>query len=85
MIRSCLCEVKKPERIKLTVRSKPERDGCSGARFLGPIKDYEVPVRKVQALEAPRCYCFAKKCGVEVALASCRRRSHGSHRAGQPR
>ncbi len=57
-------EVKKPETINYRT-FKPERDGLFCAKIFGPIKDYEclcvwpdqglrVPVRQVQAPEAPR-------------------------------
>ena len=45
-------EVKKPETINYRT-FKPERDGLFCAKIFGPIKDLRVPVRQVQAPEAP--------------------------------
>jgi hypothetical protein len=47
-------EVKKPETINYRT-FKPERDGLFCAKIFGPIKDLRMPVRQVQAPEAPRC------------------------------
>lgn len=45
-------EVKKPETINYRT-FKPERDGLFCAKIFGPIKGLRVPVRQVQAPEAP--------------------------------
>ena len=46
-------EVTKPETINY--RSfKPERDGLFCERIFGPVKDWECPLRKVQADPFPR-------------------------------
>jgi hypothetical protein len=72
-------EVKKPETINYRT-FKPERDGLFCAKIFGPDQGLRVPVRQVQAPEAPR-----------RDLREVRRRSHadqgaprahGPHRAG---
>jgi hypothetical protein len=83
MIRSwSFGEVKKPETINYRT-FKPERDGLFCAKIFGPDQGLRVPVRQVQAPEAPR-----------RGLREVRRRSHagqgaprahGPHRAGSAR
>jgi hypothetical protein len=54
MIRSwSFGEVKKPETINYRT-FKPERDGLFCAKIFGPVKELRVPLRQVQAPEAPR-------------------------------
>ena len=69
-------EVKKPETINYRT-FKPERDGLFCARIFGPVRDYEMPLRQVQATQAPGRH-----------LREVRRRSHageGAPRAHGPR
>ena len=48
-------EVKKPETINYRT-FKPERDGLFCAKIFGPDQGLRVPVRQIQASEAPRCH-----------------------------
>jgi len=60
-------EVKKPETINYRT-FKPERDGLFCAKIFARSR-LRVPVRQVQAAEAP--WRHLRECGVEVTLARC--------------
>jgi len=63
-------EVKKPETINYRT-FKPERDGLFLRQDLRAGEGLRVPVRQVQAPQAPRRVC--EKCGVEVTQSKVRR------------
>jgi len=68
-------EVTKPETDPTTGPFKPERDGLFCERIFGPVKDWELPLREVQADRYRGVIC--DRCGVEVTLSKVRRERHG--------
>src|ERR1700757_1957795 len=67
-------EIKKPETINYRP-FKPERDGLSCPRILGPIKDYECLCGKYKRMKYKGIIC--EKCSVEVTLSRVRRERMG--------
>ncbi len=74
-------EVKLPETLNYRTL-KPERDGLFCARIFGPIKDYECLCGKYRGSKYAGIVC--DRCGVEVTLASERRKRFGHIELASP-